>query len=433
MRKLESEAKLELKAVVLAGGKEAAEGDRPRWSCASWATARSWTMSWRTRARPSPTTISMWWSAIGRPQVRAQLGSEYHQIVQPQPLGTGHAVLQLLPTLKDYQGNLLILYGDTPLFRPASIRGLLNRHSLKQSHLTLLTAIVDQAPALRPHHSRCRGAHRGYHRGDRGVGSRAPNPRAERGRVHRFRAADLLRAAEALVRPRDGKYQLTDCVHQLIRSGLRVESYQICDPDEIQGINTSKDLEQAEFILQKRLFRPRREEEQNQVSFGTGGWRAIIGEGFTLHNVRRLSQALANEITRRGEEKRGVLIGYDRRFLSKQAGRSGCRGLCGQQYPGDTPERGRADAAHHLRHGDSESRLRPGVYRQPQSARMEWPQGLPRRRIAAAGRRDGRRFRPRPTGSRSKKSSRLIWISRWRAALVERSDFTNEYVDAVEA
>ncbi len=44
---------------------------------------------------------------------------------------------------------------------------------------------------------------------------------------------------------------------------------------------------------------------------------AIIGEGFTLHNVRRLSQALANEITRRGDEKRGVLIGYDRRFLSK--------------------------------------------------------------------------------------------------------------------
>ena len=71
----------------------------------------------------------------------------------------------------------------------------------------------------------------------------------------------------------------------------------------MQGINTAEDLEHAEFILQKRLFRPRRQEEQNLVAFGTGGWRAIIGEGFTMHNVRRLSQALANEITRRRARK----------------------------------------------------------------------------------------------------------------------------------
>jgi phosphomannomutase len=105
----------------------------------------------------------------------------------------------------------------------------------------------------------------------------------------------------------------------LIRSGLRVDSYQLYDQDEVQGINSAEDLARAEFILQKRLFRPRRQEEQNLVTFGTGGWRAIIGEGFTMHNVRRLSQALANAITRRGEEKRGVIIGFDRRFLSHQA------------------------------------------------------------------------------------------------------------------
>jgi phosphomannomutase len=38
-----------------------------------------------------------------------------------------------------------------------------------------------------------------------------------------------------------------------------------------------------------------------------------------MHNVRRLSQALANQITRQGHESRGVVIGYDRRFLSRQA------------------------------------------------------------------------------------------------------------------
>ena len=54
--------------------------------------------------------------------------------------------------------------------------------------------------------------------------------------------------------PVDGTYRLTDCVHQLIRSGLKVESYQTYDQDEVQGINTSDDLAYAEFILNKRLF-----------------------------------------------------------------------------------------------------------------------------------------------------------------------------------
>lgn len=119
--------------------------------------------------------------------------------------------------------------------------------------------------------------------------------------------------------PSDGEYRLTDCVHQLIRAGLRVESYRLYDQDEVQGINCPEDLAQAEFILQKRLFRTRSVEEQNLVTFGTGGWRAVIGEGFTLQNVRRVSQALANQIARLGWENRGAVVGYDRRFLSRQA------------------------------------------------------------------------------------------------------------------
>jgi phosphomannomutase len=114
---------------------------------------------------------------------------------------------------------------------------------------------------------------------------------------------------------------------------LRVENYQLYDQDEVQGINTAEDLEQAQFILQKRLFRPRRQEEQNLIAFGTGGWRAIIGEGFTMHNVRRLSQALSNEITRRKQESCGIMIGYDRRFLSKQAAEAAAEVFAGNNVP----------------------------------------------------------------------------------------------------
>ena len=53
-------------------------------------------------------------------------------------------MLQVRPHLHDETGDLLILYGDTPLFRPGSIRGLLNRHRLRRASLTLLTAVVDR-------------------------------------------------------------------------------------------------------------------------------------------------------------------------------------------------------------------------------------------------------------------------------------------------
>ncbi len=251
--------------------------------------------------------------------VKAHLGPHYHYIAQAEPLGTGHAVLQTQAALGAFEGNLLILYGDTPLFRRASIRGLLNRHRLKQAHLTMLTAVTNHAypygRIIRDGNGRIIDIVEA-----REASAAVRDIRELNVGAYVVQAQAIFPALRALTpSPADGEYRLTDCVYQLIRSGLHVESYQIYDEDEIQGINTPADLDQAAFILQKRLFRPRRHEEENKVAFGTGGWRAVIGEGFTLHNVRRLCQALANEITRQGVEKRGVIIGYDRRFLSTQA------------------------------------------------------------------------------------------------------------------
>lgn len=254
-----------------------------------------------------------------RDAVEACLGPGRHIVAQEAARGTGDAVRQLQPLLQDFDGDLLILYGDTPLFSPASIRGLINRHRLREANLTLLTAVAD-----RPYP---------YGRVIRDRDGRIIDIVEEAqasARVKEIRelnvgayvvSAQHIWPVLAALQPslEDGEYRLTDSVHQLIRCGLSVESYQIYDQDEIQGINTRADLERAEFVLQKRLFRPRRQEERNIVQFGTGGWRAVIGEGFTLHNVRRLCQALANDITRRGLEKRGVLIGFDRRFLSDLA------------------------------------------------------------------------------------------------------------------
>lgn len=55
------------------------------------------------------------------------------------------------------------------------------------------------------------------------------------------------------------------------------------------------------------------------IAFGTGGWREIIGDGFTRANVRLLVQGLADRMASEGVTGRGVVVGYDRRFLSDVA------------------------------------------------------------------------------------------------------------------
>jgi alpha-D-glucose phosphate-specific phosphoglucomutase len=278
---------------------------------------------------------------VGRRQasIRRHLGDRYSYVVQEKPAGTGHAVLQVRPELAGFEGDLLILYGDIPLVRSSSIRGLLNRHDLKHADLTLLTAVLDRPLP----YGRIQRDSEGHIHNVVDASDATPDGQT----VHELNLGAYVGRSEGLLATLEtmaaaGKYRLTDAVDCLVGAGKRVESYQTYDEDEVQGINSEEDLRHAEFVLQKRLFRPRRNEEQNQVAFGTGGWRAIIGEGFTLHNVRRLSQAIANEATRRGVEPQGVLIGFDRRFLSRQAAEAAAEVFAGNNIhvtliPEDVP------------------------------------------------------------------------------------------------
>ncbi|MDD2972450.1 MAG: phosphoglucomutase/phosphomannomutase family protein [Lachnospiraceae bacterium] len=55
------------------------------------------------------------------------------------------------------------------------------------------------------------------------------------------------------------------------------------------------------------------------IQFGTGGWRAIIGDEFTKANIQILSKAIANKMKEEKVTEKGIVLGYDRRFLSKEA------------------------------------------------------------------------------------------------------------------
>ena len=66
------------------------------------------------------------------------------------------------------------------------------------------------------------------------------------------------------------------------------------------------------------------------IQFGTGGWRAIIGDGFTRDNIRRIAAALARRMQRESCAEQGICAGYDRRFLSKEALMWFCEVLAGE-------------------------------------------------------------------------------------------------------
>ena len=54
------------------------------------------------------------------------------------------------------------------------------------------------------------------------------------------------------------------------------------------------------------------------IRFGTDGWRALIAEDFTFENVARCAQGLCDHLKAEGTAEKGLVVGYDTRFLSSE-------------------------------------------------------------------------------------------------------------------
>ena len=59
----------------------------------------------------------------------------------------------------------------------------------------------------------------------------------------------------------------------------------------------------------------------HDIRFGTGGWRAVIGDDFIKENICRTAQGICNMMIAQGKQDTPTVIGYDRRFLSDSAAR----------------------------------------------------------------------------------------------------------------
>ena len=79
-------------------------------------------------------------------EVEAAFAGRGEFVVQAEPRGTGHAVLQAAPKLSDFDGDVLVLYGDVPLLRPQTLEAMRLEKQQGESDLVILTATAASIP-----------------------------------------------------------------------------------------------------------------------------------------------------------------------------------------------------------------------------------------------------------------------------------------------
>jgi phosphomannomutase len=70
-----------------------------------------------------------------------------------------------------------------------------------------------------------------------------------------------------------------------------------------------------------------------RIVFGTDGWRARVADEFTFENVRRCADGVARLVVERGDQAKGVVVAYDRRFASEHFAQAAAEVLLAHDIP----------------------------------------------------------------------------------------------------
>ena len=184
-------------------------------------------------------------------EVEATFTGRGEFVVQAEPRGTGHAVLQAAPKLSDFEGDVLVLYGDVPLLRPQTLASMRVEKERGESDLLILTASADSIPGR-------------IVRDDAGRVTRVVEQQdataeeltiPERNTGVYLLDAQLLHGCLAQLEDSNaqGELYLTDIVGIAVDAGKRVAATQLEDADESLGINTREELADAIAVLRRRI------------------------------------------------------------------------------------------------------------------------------------------------------------------------------------
>lgn len=178
-----------------------------------------------------------------------QLDPAYKVAVQEEQKGTGHAVQMTAPYFEGYDGTVLIVYGDMPLFTRETYQNLIKHHEETGAKCTILTSVVEDKLAygriLRDENDNILGV----------VEDKDCTPEQKAIKelnvgVYAFDAKTLFENLALLKNNNaQGEYYLTDIPMILLEKGEKVEGFKIYDAKQIYGVNTPEELEHCERIL----------------------------------------------------------------------------------------------------------------------------------------------------------------------------------------
>lgn len=172
--------------------------------------------------------------------------------LQPKPLGTGDAVKAARAALKDFKGDILVLFGDTPLVTASALRVLqAKRHETKAAIVVGGFAPQDPSPYGRLVLDKQGNLEKIIEAADA-----TPEQRSLalcNGGIMLFDAAKLWPLLDGLRADNAKKeFYLTDCVALAREAGEKCAVVEL-PADEVLGINTRVELAEAEKLMQKRL------------------------------------------------------------------------------------------------------------------------------------------------------------------------------------
>ncbi len=193
-------------------------------------------------------------TGCGRESVEAFLdstGRGYRTVFQERQLGTGHAVAVCAPCFEDFDGTVLVTFGDMPFFRREVMELMCRLREESGAACVLMTAedpaLTDWARVIRSGDGRFLAI----------VEGRDCTPEQARTRelfagVLVFDSKKLFEYLPKLDRNNaQGEYYLTAVPELMSRDGLTVLTVKTDDSDDLRGVNTPEDILACEEVLRK--------------------------------------------------------------------------------------------------------------------------------------------------------------------------------------
>lgn len=176
-------------------------------------------------------------------------------VLQEEQLGTGHAIMVTRPQLQAYDGDLLVLPGDTPLIDDETLRKLVAHHRKSGAVATLLSAELPHDAGM---YGRVLRDEAGKVLGIVEAKDATPHQleiREINTSIYCFKAGALFDALGKVRRDNaQGEYYLTDVIGTFKGEGLQIEAVVADDWQVTLGVNTRVELADLASRLRRRIL-----------------------------------------------------------------------------------------------------------------------------------------------------------------------------------